>query len=403
MLSSHSYDDMYQTRLHHPPSAHRRSLQAKKNTRSANRNFLQGREPDKLPLTAVLSWLSWLVAEDALDLFKDGGGELLSDLDGLDVILDLLNLSGAENNGADIGVLEGPGEGKGGSVGAEAFGNGGQLLNLLDLGLALGSLKCLDSVLKEAPVVGEARPLGDTVVILASQQTGGEWGPDGGAIAVTVEERRVLDLKAFAVESVVLGLLNDGGDEVVALSDLRGLLDLDSGPLGGAPVVGQVEVTNNLGEAFDNLAHGGGIVRAVGENDVDVRLLQTGQGALETLDDVLPAETAGVGLLATGAEKDLGGQDVLVAGPVELLQGLAHLNLGVAIGIRLGGIEGVNAVLPSGLQTLLDDSSLLGTTVGEPTAEGQSAHLEPSGAQVAELHVLGVESGSDRHGGGGGG
>lgn len=48
----------------------------------------------------------------------------------------------------------------------------------------------------------------------------------------------------------------------------------------------------------------------MGKDNIDVRLLQALERALETLDDVLSAETAGVGLLAASTEEDLCGEDV---------------------------------------------------------------------------------------------
>lgn len=99
---------------------------------------------------------------------------------------------------------------------------------------------------------------------------------------------------------------------------------------------------------------------------------------------MLPAQTAGIGLLATGSEEDLCGQDVFVARPGQLLQCSSHLNLGLSIGVDLSGIEGVDTVVPGGLQTLLDNVTLLGTTVGEPASETEDGDLQSSWAQVAE-------------------
>lgn len=60
----------------------------------------------------------------------------------------------------------------------------------------------------------------------------------------------------------------------------------------------------------------------MGKDNIDVRLLEALERALKTLDDVLSAETTGVGLLAASAKEDLCGEDVpgwvseeLVMGP----------------------------------------------------------------------------------------
>lgn len=60
----------------------------------------------------------------------------------------------------------------------------------------------------------------------------------------------------------------------------------------------------------------------MGEHNVYVGLIHTLERALQSLDDMLPAETAGVGLLTSGTKEDLGGEDILVTGPCELLEGL---------------------------------------------------------------------------------
>ena len=302
----------------------------------------------------------------------------------------------------------------------ELLGDLGKTPDLLDLGLALIGLKSLDGALEEALVGGETAVLGDAVVVLASKKTRGERRPDGGAVLVLVVERSVLDLEALTVEGVVLGLLSDGSNEVVPmyvsrpselygkrqdslLSDLGGLRDLNSRPLGSSPVVRKVQIADDLSEALNNLLHGSADIRPVCEHNVHVRLLQPLQRALETLDNVLPAEAAGVGLLAASAEEDLGAQDVLVTRPVELLEGIAHLNLALAVGVDLGSVEEVDAMVPGSLQALLDNVAVLGAAVGEPATEGQDGDLETGGTKVAELHVLGVEDASDgggRHDGG---
>ena len=169
------------------------------------------------------------------------------------------------------------------------------------------------------------------------------------------------------------------------LSDLGSLHNLNSRPFGSSPVVGKVQVTNNLGEALDDLLHGSADIGPVCKNDIHVRLLQSLQRALESLHNVLPAQSTGVGFLAAGTEENLGAQDVLVAGPVELLEGVAHLDLTGTVGVDLGGVEEVDSVVPCSLHALLDNVAVLGAAVGEPSAEGEDRDLETAGAEVAEL------------------
>jgi hypothetical protein len=96
-------------------------------------------------------------------------------------------------------------------------------------------------------------------------------------------------------------------------------------------------------------------VVAVGKDDIDVRVLQTGQGALEALDDVLLRQAPGVGLLPLCAEEDLCRQDVFVTWPGQLLEGLAHLELAFSGRVDLGRVEEVDAVVPGGLHAILDE------------------------------------------------
>ena len=102
----------------------------------------------------------------------------------------------------------------------ELLGDLGKTSDLLNLGLALFALESLDGALEEALVGSETAVLGDTVVVLAGEETGGKRRPDGGAVLVLVVERSVLDLEALTVEGVVLRLLSDRSNEVVPLCEL---------------------------------------------------------------------------------------------------------------------------------------------------------------------------------------
>lgn len=189
------------------------------------------------------------------------------------------------------------------------------------------------------------------------------------------------------MESVVLILLSDGSNEVVLLSDLSRLHNLSGRPLRRSPVIAEIKVPYTLRKALNDLLHRRADVRAMSEHDVHVRLLQAGQRALQALDDVLAGETAGVGLLAASAEEDLRGEHVLVTRPVELLERLSHFDFALAIGVDLGGVEEVDAVVPGSLKAVLDDLALLGAAVGEPAAEREDGDLQSSGPEVAELLV----------------
>ena len=215
---------------------------------------------------------------------------------------DLCSFRRTENDGRHVLVLDTPRQAELRDIATKLLRNLSKLPHLGNLRLALLGLQLLDGALEEALVVRKTRVLWDAVVVFASEQARSKWGPDRGAVLELIEQRRVLNLEALAVEGVVLRLLGNGRNEVVLLGDLGRLHNLDGGPLGRAPVVGEVEVANALGEALDDLLHRGADVGPVGEHDVDVRLLQTSEGALETLNNVLAGETTGVGLLAAWRE-----------------------------------------------------------------------------------------------------
>ena len=255
----------------------------------------------------------------------------------LAVVDNLLRFRGAEDDGADVLVLGRPREGELGRRAAQLFGDGGELFYLFDLGLALGGLELFDFAAEHVAVVVQAGAFRDAVVVFPRQKPARQRRPDRRAVAELVEQRRVFDLEARAVEGVVLRLFGDWGDEVVFFCDLRGFHDLHGGPFARAPVVCQVEILNGLREALDDFLHWGGVVGSVGEDDVDVWLLQAGQGALESFHNVFLRKTAGVGFFAAGAEEDLCNEDVFVAGPGELFQGGAHFDFALAISIDLQG------------------------------------------------------------------
>lgn len=196
----------------------------------------------------------------------------------------------------------------------------GQLPDLGDLCLALLALQLLDGALEETLVGREARVLRDAIVVLASQETGGERRPNGGAVLELVEEGSVFDFESLAMEGVVLRLLGDAGgwsvqgrktrendrmygldsrsNEVVLLGNLSGLHDLRSRPFTRAPIVGQVEVADALSETLDNLLHRRAHVRAMGKDNVNIVELQALERGLEAFADVLAGQTTGVRLLA---------------------------------------------------------------------------------------------------------
>jgi hypothetical protein len=153
------------------------------------------------PLAAKVRGGSGLVVEDLLDLLHDLVRQLGQQLQGLAVFADLARLGSSQDDGADVLVLDGPGDGQRSRGAAQALGDLGQLANLCDLGLALLCLQLLDGAVEKVLVGREPAVLGDALVVLAGKEARRKRRPDGGAIAKLLENRCVLDLKALAVES----------------------------------------------------------------------------------------------------------------------------------------------------------------------------------------------------------
>lgn len=142
----------------------------------------------------------------------------------------LLDFGRAQYDRADILILRCPSNRKLGTVPTHFLGDGGKLLDFLDLGLSSGTLQFLDSILEDGLVGGEARIFRNPIVVFPCKQSRRQWRPDSGAILEFLEKWGVLDLEALAIECVVLRLLGDGSDEVVGICDFGGLGNLGCRP-----------------------------------------------------------------------------------------------------------------------------------------------------------------------------
>ena len=185
-------------------------------------------------------------------------------------------------------------------------------------------------------------------------------------------------------EEVVLGLLDDRADEVEAGGDGTGLSDLLGGPLGSAPVECPALV-DDMVHGADGLLDGGGGVRAVAQDDVDVVHVEAAEGGAGALDEVLPGEALVVG--AGAAPEDLGGHDDVGPAPTELADGLAHDLLRSAVGVDLGVVEEVHAVIAAALQQDLRLLDIDLVPERDPRPVRELAHLQPRSPQVLVLHL----------------
>ena len=73
------------------------------------------------PLAVEVAWLSWLVVQNAFDLLHHVRREFLQKLQRLHVVVYLMCLRGAEDDGADVGVLNAPCEGELADVAADSL------------------------------------------------------------------------------------------------------------------------------------------------------------------------------------------------------------------------------------------------------------------------------------------
>lgn len=86
-------------------------------------------------------------------------------------------------------------------------------------------------------------------------------------------------------------------------------------------------------------------------DDVDILHVEALEGGLGALDDVLAGEALVVG--AGASPEDLGGYDDVRAFPAELPDSLAHDLLSSAVGIYLGVVEEIDAMVTATLQQRL--------------------------------------------------
>jgi hypothetical protein len=153
-----------------------------------------------VPVTAEVGRSLGLVVQNLLNLLHDLRCQLSNDRDGAHVVLNLLDLGGTKYDSANMRVLRAPSQAQLSDIASETLSDLGQALDLFNLGLAFRGLEGSCSRIEKVLVVGEAGALGNAVVVLAGEETGGERGPDGCTILELLVKRRVFDLETLAVE-----------------------------------------------------------------------------------------------------------------------------------------------------------------------------------------------------------
>lgn len=295
------------------------------------------------------------------------------------ILIHLLRAAGTGNGRADIGVLKHPRQRKSAHLNFQLIRNGLQLVDLLD-----DAVPCVLAGAAPVPLdeldagLGEARVVGDAVLVLAGQDALAHGREDGQAQPRLRVEVGEFALDLFAGQHVVGGLLHDGADEAELIGVAPGGGDLVGVPFGGAPVEG-LALVDDVVEGADGLFDGGLTVRSVGVDEVYVVELKTLESGVDTLDNVLsgkalvvdgvvtkgtsPVDLTGQGFLSAVrssacagpcgrfagsqiiASPYLGGDDQVIALPAVLLDSLAHDNLRLTLGVGLSAIEEVDATV----------------------------------------------------------
>ena len=178
---------------------------------------LEGKHP-----AGVFGW----EGADFVELLEFVGGEF--EVDGGDVVFELVEAFGSDDDGGDDGFGEQPGEGDAGGAAVVGFGDGSH-----DVEDAPGALFVDDGEVE----LGAAGVCGFLVFAgeLAGEEAAGERAPDEEAGLFGFEERDEVALEVAAGDGVV-GLKGVEAGEVFELGDAEGFGDLPGLPVGDADV-----------------------------------------------------------------------------------------------------------------------------------------------------------------------
>lgn len=185
-------------------------------------------------------------------------------------------------------------------------------------------------------------------------------------------------------QQIVLRLLDRRPDEIQQVRNPPRLRDLLRAPLARPPVK-RPPLIDHIVHRPHSLLDRGRRVRPVTVDHVHVLHVQPLQRGLGPLDDVLARQALVVG--ARPAPEDLGGDDEVGALPAELADGLAHDLLGPAVGVDLGVVEEVDAVVAAALEKGLGFLDVQLVAEGHPRPVRQLGHLQPRSPQILVLHL----------------
>ena len=196
---------------------------------------------------------------DFVELLEFVGGEF--EVDGGEVVVELVEALGADDDRGDEGLGEDVGEGDGGGRDVVGFGDGDE-----DVQDAPGAVLVDDGEVE----VGAAGVFGLLVFAgeLAGEQAAGEGAPDEQAGLFGFEEGDDVALEVAAGDGVV-GLEGIEAGEVFELGDGEGFGDLPGEPVGDADVADFALLDEGV-EGAEGLFDGGDGVVAVDLVEVDV-------------------------------------------------------------------------------------------------------------------------------------
>lgn len=186
-------------------------------------------------------------------------------------------------------------------------------------------------------------------------------------------------------QQIILRLLNNGPHQIQPLGDPPSLSDLLSRPLTGPPIKSPTLI-NHIVHSPHRLLNRRSDIRPVAIDKIHIIHIQPLQRRLGAFDDVLSGEALVVG--AGPTPEDLGGNDDVGALPSELADGLAHDLLGAAVGVDLGVVEEVDAVVSAGLEERLGLLDVELVAEADPCSVRELAHPEPRAAQILVLHIV---------------
>ena len=152
----------------------------------------------------------------------------------------------------------------------------------------------------------------------------------------------------------------------------RALAIFQDVPVGDADVADFALLDEGV-EGAKGLFDGGDGVVAVDLVEVDVVGLEAVEAGVDCVHDVA-AGGADVVAARAGAAEDLGGDDDLSAGDVQVLEGLAEGFFALAFGVDVGGIEEVDAGVDGGFDELVGSGLVDGADGSEEAGAAMKGH-----------------------------